>query len=154
MKTPWSATDLELDELWADPESLAVSSPGWARQPSITNVGRYLDAMPDLFAERPVVLAHGDFAPVNVLTDGEAVTGLLDFEAVRLADLPSTSPGAHGRPASPLRRCSTWLGRRSWMVRESTRPNHDFAERFAWCMCCACSNSSPPARSHPTSRAS
>jgi aminoglycoside phosphotransferase (APT) family kinase protein len=31
-----------------------------------------------------VVLAHGDFAPVNVLTDGEKVTGLLDFEAVRL----------------------------------------------------------------------
>jgi aminoglycoside phosphotransferase (APT) family kinase protein len=39
-----------------------------------------------LFAGRPVVLAHGDFAPVNVLTDGEKVTGLLDFEAVRLAD--------------------------------------------------------------------
>src|SRR6266702_2874334 len=88
MKTPWSATDLELDELWADPESLALSSPRWSRPPSITNVGRYLDAVPNLFAERPVVLAHGDFAPVNVLTDGEAVTGLLDFEAVRLADPP------------------------------------------------------------------
>jgi aminoglycoside phosphotransferase (APT) family kinase protein len=32
------------------------------------------------------VLAHGDFAPVNVLTDGTSLTGLLDFESVRLAD--------------------------------------------------------------------
>jgi aminoglycoside phosphotransferase (APT) family kinase protein len=53
---------------------------------SITNAGPCLDAVPGLFAGRPVVLAHGDFAPVNVLTDGETVTGLLDFEAVRLAD--------------------------------------------------------------------
>lgn len=42
--------------------------------------------MPTLFAERPAVLAHGDFAPVNVLTDGIAITGLLDLESVRLAD--------------------------------------------------------------------
>ena len=32
------------------------------------------------------MLAHGDFAPVNVLTDGAALTGLLDLESVRLAD--------------------------------------------------------------------
>ncbi len=32
------------------------------------------------------MLSHGDFAPVNVLTDGTSLTGLLDFEAVRLAD--------------------------------------------------------------------
>jgi aminoglycoside phosphotransferase len=42
--------------------------------------------LPALFAERPVVLAHGDFAPVNVLTDGTSLTGLVDFESVRLAD--------------------------------------------------------------------
>lgn len=65
---------------------LAASAAGWARQLSITNAGRYLDAAPGLFVGRPVVLAHGDFAPVNVLTDGAKVTGLLDFEAVRLAD--------------------------------------------------------------------
>jgi len=41
---------------------------------------------PALFAGRSAVLAHGDFAPVNVLTDGVALTGLLDLEAVRLAD--------------------------------------------------------------------
>jgi aminoglycoside phosphotransferase (APT) family kinase protein len=65
---------------------LAASTAGWARQLSITHAGRYLDAAPGLFVGRPVVLAHGDFAPVNVLTDGAKVTGLLDFEAVRLAD--------------------------------------------------------------------
>jgi aminoglycoside phosphotransferase (APT) family kinase protein len=80
------AAGLELDRLWADPKRLAASAAGWAQQLSITNAGTCLDAVPGLFAGRPVVLAHGDFAPVNVLTDGETVTGLLDFEAVRLAD--------------------------------------------------------------------
>jgi aminoglycoside phosphotransferase (APT) family kinase protein len=78
--------DLELDQRWADPERLAASAAGWAQQLSITNAYHYLDAVPSLFAGRPVVLAHGDFAPVNILTDAEEVTGLLDFEAVRLAD--------------------------------------------------------------------
>lgn len=68
------------------PERLAASAAGWARQLSITNADHYLDTVPGLFAGRPVVLAHGDFAPVNILADGEEVTGLLDFEAVRLAD--------------------------------------------------------------------
>ena len=45
-----------------------------------------MSRLPTLFAKRPVVLAHGDFAPVNVLTNGASVTGLLDFESVRLAD--------------------------------------------------------------------
>ena len=60
---------------------------GWLATAAIHHErDHYLDAVPSLFAGRPVVLAHGDFAPVNVLTDGEKVTGLLDFEAVRLAD--------------------------------------------------------------------
>jgi aminoglycoside phosphotransferase len=75
-----------LDDLWADPQRLAAAAAEWAGQLSLTTAGRVLDAVPALFARRPVVLAHGDFAPVNVLTDGTAVTGLLDFEAVRLAD--------------------------------------------------------------------
>jgi len=81
-----AAAGLALDRLWADPGRLAAAAAGWARQLSITNAGPWLDAVPGLFAGRPVVLAHGDFAPVNVLTDGQTVTGLLDFEAVRLAD--------------------------------------------------------------------
>lgn len=78
--------DLELDELWADPERLARSAASWADQVGIAGADQCIAEIPDLFAGRPVVLAHGDFAPVNVLTDGTAVTGLLDFEAVRLAD--------------------------------------------------------------------
>jgi aminoglycoside phosphotransferase (APT) family kinase protein len=76
----------ELDQLWADPERLATTAADWARQLSIADAGPFVDAVPGLFAGRPAVLTHGDFAPVNILTDGEKVTGLLDFEAVRLAD--------------------------------------------------------------------
>jgi aminoglycoside phosphotransferase len=70
---------LALDGLWADPVRLAARFD----RPGARSI---LDSVPSLFAGRPVVLAHGDFAPVNVLTDGAVVTGLLDFESVRLAD--------------------------------------------------------------------
>ena len=79
------AADLRLDDLWADPRRLAAAAARWAEQLPVS-AGRVLDAVLGLFAGRPVVLTHGDFAPVNILTDGTTVTGLLDFEAVRLAD--------------------------------------------------------------------
>jgi hypothetical protein len=53
--------------------------------------------VPGLFAGRLVVLPHGDFAPVNILSGGEEVTGLLDFEAVRSPTSFSTPPGGPGR---------------------------------------------------------
>ncbi len=59
------AAGLELGQLWAGPGRLAASAAGRARQLSIANAD-YLDAVPGLFAGRPVVLAQGDFAPVNV----------------------------------------------------------------------------------------
>ena len=83
---------LELDDRWADPGRLAAHADRWVRQlPELTAAERtaladLLDRVPPLFADRPVVLAHGDFAPVNVLTDGRSLTGLVDFESVRLAD--------------------------------------------------------------------
>jgi aminoglycoside phosphotransferase (APT) family kinase protein len=83
---------LELDDLWAEPERLAAEAAVWVeavseQSPSErTPATALLDSVPALFAGRPPVLAHGDFAPVNVLTDGTNLTGLLDFEAVRLAD--------------------------------------------------------------------
>jgi aminoglycoside phosphotransferase (APT) family kinase protein len=80
------AAGLGLDDLWADPQRLAAAATRWAGQLSLPAAGRVLGTVPALFAGRPVVLVHGDFAPVNVLTDGTAVTGLLDFEATRLAD--------------------------------------------------------------------
>jgi aminoglycoside phosphotransferase (APT) family kinase protein len=73
-----------LDDLWASPERLRAAATGWAEAwPELAGV---LAEVPDLFAGRPVVLAHGDYAPVNVLVEDGAITGLLDFEAVRLAD--------------------------------------------------------------------
>jgi aminoglycoside phosphotransferase (APT) family kinase protein len=85
-------TGLQLDDLWADPERLAAHAARWVDDiPALGAPERgaligLVDRVPALFAGRPAVLAHGDFAPVNVLTDGESVTGLLDFESVRLAD--------------------------------------------------------------------
>jgi aminoglycoside phosphotransferase (APT) family kinase protein len=83
---------LELDDLWADPGRLAATAARWARETSQLAateqfaLADLLDRLPTLFARRPVVLAHGDFTPMNVLTDGTSLTGLLDFESVRLAD--------------------------------------------------------------------
>jgi hypothetical protein len=80
------AASLQLEDLWADPQRLAAAAASWAEQLPVTSADRCLGAAPGLFAGRPVVLTHGDFEPVNILTDGTTVTGLLDFEAVRLAD--------------------------------------------------------------------
>jgi aminoglycoside phosphotransferase (APT) family kinase protein len=83
---------LELDDLWSDPGRLATTAARWAQETSqLASTERsalvdLLDRLPTLFARRPLVLAHGDFAPVKVLTDGTSLTGLLDFESVRLAD--------------------------------------------------------------------
>jgi aminoglycoside phosphotransferase (APT) family kinase protein len=83
---------LDLDSLWSDPHRLAAEGWRWADQvPELRSTGHpalrlVLDGLPPLFAGRPAVLAHGDFAPVNILTDGARITGLLDFESVRLAD--------------------------------------------------------------------
>jgi aminoglycoside phosphotransferase (APT) family kinase protein len=86
------AAGLDLDDRWADPGRLAEHADRWARRVTgLAAVERsaltgLVGRVPALFANRPVVLAHGDFAPVNVLTDGTSLTGLLDFESVRLAD--------------------------------------------------------------------
>lgn len=83
---------LTLDDLWADPIRLATRAAGWFDEVDELNAHqhrtglRLLEQIPTVFAGRPVVLAHGDFAPVNVLTDGESLTGLIDFESTRLAD--------------------------------------------------------------------
>jgi hypothetical protein len=83
---------LRLRDTWADTGRLAAMASRWIdAMPALAAgeraaLGRLLRDLPDLFAGRPAVLAHGDFVPVNVLTDGEAITGLLDFEAARLAD--------------------------------------------------------------------
>jgi aminoglycoside phosphotransferase (APT) family kinase protein len=75
---------LDLDDRWAHPSRLAAHAADWtARIPAARAVA---ERIPALFSGRAAVLAHGDFSPVNVLTDGTSLTGLLDFESVRLAD--------------------------------------------------------------------
>jgi aminoglycoside phosphotransferase (APT) family kinase protein len=75
------------------------------------------------FAGRPAVLTNGDFAPVNLLTDGATITGLLDFEAVRLAD-PLFDPAWWAWSVSLSGRdvlAAAWPS--SSTAPESTRPN-------------------------------
>ncbi len=88
-----SCDDLDLDDAWARPRYLAARADAWAEclAPALSaEQGDALESvlidLPDLFEGRPAVLAHGDFAPVNVLVEGTSITGLLDFESVRLAD--------------------------------------------------------------------
>lgn len=81
-----------IDDRWADPGRLAAHATRWvAEVPELKPSERaaaadHVDRLHTRFGGRPAVLAHGDFAPVNVLTDGRSLTGLLDFESVRLAD--------------------------------------------------------------------
>jgi aminoglycoside phosphotransferase (APT) family kinase protein len=85
--------DLDLDDGWARPRYLAARADAWAEclVPVLTaaqhkRLSRVLASLPALFEGRPTVLAHGDFAPVNVLVEDSTITGLLDFGSVRLAD--------------------------------------------------------------------
>jgi aminoglycoside phosphotransferase (APT) family kinase protein len=82
---------LDLDDLWSDPVRLAAHAPRWAEDvelgaPERAALAVLLERVPTLFAGRPVILAHGDFAPVNMLVERGTLTGLVDFESVRLAD--------------------------------------------------------------------
>jgi len=104
---------LKLLGLWADPRRPTSRAADWADEiagPAAagrTALGTLLDRLPALFTGRPVMLAHGDFAPVNMLTDGASLTGLLDFEAVRLADPHEGEICAAARMAGTADRCPT-----------------------------------------------
>lgn len=85
---------LEIDDLWANPRRFASRAADWHEQ-IIDLSSRERDTLADLiarvpalFAERPAGLAHGDVTPVNVLTDGTSLTGLLDFDVDGQQDLP------------------------------------------------------------------
>ena len=83
---------LEIDRLWAEPTRLVARAAEWILaldeldDVERERLGDELPRVQELFRGRPVVLAHGDFSPVNVLSDGRTLTGLVDFESVRLAD--------------------------------------------------------------------
>jgi aminoglycoside phosphotransferase (APT) family kinase protein len=84
--------DVRLPGTWADPAALASSAERWlARVDGELGVagdaaGAQLARIPDAFAGRPAVLAHGDWVPVNVLVRGRGVVGVVDWEQARLAD--------------------------------------------------------------------
>jgi len=85
--------DVELDDMWARPRYLAARADAWAEclAPALSveqaaDLEAVLADLPTLFDGRPAVLAHGDYAPVNILVRDDTITGLLDFEAVRVAD--------------------------------------------------------------------
>jgi aminoglycoside phosphotransferase (APT) family kinase protein len=78
---------------WADADRLAEAAARWSRVVSAAlSIAdrRRLEAVvrvgPVLLAGRPRVLVHGDLAPVNMLVRDGRLSGLLDLEAVRLAD--------------------------------------------------------------------
>ncbi|KZM71355.1 phosphotransferase family protein [Nocardia terpenica] len=88
-----SCPDLELDDVWARPRYLAARADAWAEclvaaltPAQNAALEALLAELPALFDGRPAVLAHGDFAPENVLVAGGVITGLLDFDSARLAD--------------------------------------------------------------------
>jgi len=85
--------DVELDDMWARPRYLGARADAWAEclAPALSaeqaaDLEAVLADLPTLFDGRPAVLAHGDYAPVNILVRADIVTGLLDFESVRVAD--------------------------------------------------------------------
>ena len=53
---------------------------------SVAEVRRLIARAGAAFADRPRVLAHGDFAPINAIVEGRAVVGLVDWEHACLAD--------------------------------------------------------------------
>jgi aminoglycoside phosphotransferase (APT) family kinase protein len=88
---PSAALGRSLPRTWADADPLAAAAAGWLReaapllhQPEVEGVRAVIDRIPSLLADPPVV-AHGDLAPVNLLVDGERLTGIVDLERLRLA---------------------------------------------------------------------
>jgi len=85
--------DVRLPETWAHPARLATLAGRWltAVRPALgpttaALADRLVARIEPALAGRPGVLAHGDWAPVNVLVRGRAVVGVVDWEHARLAD--------------------------------------------------------------------
>jgi aminoglycoside phosphotransferase (APT) family kinase protein len=83
---------LPLNDTWTRPKRLATHAAAWLTNvPELNSeqhaaLSQIIHTWPALFSNRQAVFAHGDYAPVNILTDGEVLTGLVDFESARLAD--------------------------------------------------------------------
>lgn len=71
-------TDPDLDR-WLQVHEQHAPDEGRLLRTSLAATAHWFDAHPALQAPRSVI--HGDFAPWNLLFEGERLTGLLDFEA-------------------------------------------------------------------------
>ncbi len=88
------ATDgLRLPGAWARHADLARVAGHWLARtsgllPAATRhrLADSIAVFPAAWTGRPVVLAHGDWAPVNVLVERGSVSGVVDWEFARLAD--------------------------------------------------------------------
>ena len=86
-------SEYDLPSLWTEPVDLMAAAHAWlaALEPYLSSsdvaiAQRLLATTPALLGNRPVVVCHGDFGPQNVLVLDGRVSGLLDFEDVRIAD--------------------------------------------------------------------
>lgn len=86
-------TGLAIPTLWVEPDRLAAEASRWSHRvapflsaPDRGRLDAAIRAAAVLLVGRPGVLAHGDLAPVNMLVQGNRLSGLIDLEAVRLAD--------------------------------------------------------------------
>jgi aminoglycoside phosphotransferase (APT) family kinase protein len=84
---------LRLPGTWSRPADLARTAGLWLGRAGLDlprdvrdELSELIDAIPDTLAGRPAVLAHGDWAPVNVVVDGGVVVAVVDWESARLAD--------------------------------------------------------------------
>ena len=87
---------LELDRSWAAPDQVATASRARLRSVGrdLGDAGRtalavaieHLESQPTGGPHPPGVLAHGDYAPVNILFESGAVTGIVDLETLCVAD--------------------------------------------------------------------
>jgi len=82
---------LRLPGSWTQPERLLVASRRWAvgirhslAAGEARALGRLVEGAPEALFDRPVVFAHGDLSPVNVLVRSGRIVALLDLERARI----------------------------------------------------------------------
>ncbi len=110
---------LGITTAWADADQLAEAAARWSRvisaDLSIADRRRLeaaVGSVATLLAGRSPVLVHGDLAPVNMLVRDGRLAGLLDLEAVRLADALFDAAWFDWlmRFHHPAQRSDAWLG--------------------------------------------
>jgi len=86
------AAGLRLSRTWSQADLLAPAATRWLEEAGSTvdsatarRLSGVIERLPEVHGGGEPVFAHGDYAPVNVLTRDGSVTAVLDFERARLA---------------------------------------------------------------------